>query len=114
MTPATEQAHPEINRERNTDVKEIDPKIAAILAGFSQLPGINNPLVAAIEQVQPLEPYPACATCPASFWDWDTELVCFCKVKKEDTWGRGNPGIIACSEREMLLTPPKDDGNAPD
>lgn len=109
MFHAAEQPRDKIRQERKMHVKEIDPNLIPILAAFSQQSGIKNALVAAIEPLQPLEPYPACATCPASFWNWDTELVCFCKVKKEETWGRRAPGVIACAEREMLLAPPEDD-----
>ena len=85
---------------------ELEMKLEAALAAFISETGNKNKLVAAIEKVVPLEPYPACATCPASFWYWDAELVCFCKVKKDDTWGRKAHPVIACAEREELLAPP--------
>lgn len=88
-------------------MKETDPKREAILAAFYQRPGIMNDLVAAVHKIQPLVPFPACASCPASFWYLDSELACFCKVKKNDTWGGRVSGIVACAERETLLTPPE-------
>lgn len=85
-----------------------DPNLAAILAAFQQREGIVNELVAAVHSFVPLEPFvPPCATCPAAFWYLDDVLTCFCKIRKEDTWGRRATPIKACAEREMLLTPPE-------
>lgn len=93
-------------------MKNDDPKLTAILAAFEQRPGIMNDLVAATHGVRPLDPFPACATCPASFWYLDDELACFCKVKKDDTWGGRTAAVRACAEREMLLTPPENNDRA--
>lgn len=85
-----------------------DVNLAAILNVLEQRAGIMNELVAAVHGVVPLESFvPACATCPAAFWYLDDELTCFCKIKKDDTWGRRATPIKACAEREMLLTPPE-------
>ncbi|CAM3288907.1 hypothetical protein SPAN111604_14840 [Sphingomonas antarctica] len=85
---------------------ELEMKLEAALATFSSETGLKNTLVAAVEALVPLDPYPACATCPASFWYWNSELVCFCKIKKDETWGRKAHPVIACAEREILLTLP--------
>lgn len=49
-----------------------------------------------------LMPDPACSSCRAAMWLFDTDIRCFCKVLKEYTWGRGRDPIIACDEREAL------------
>lgn len=77
------------------------------LAAFSRPTRFRNSLVGALEGLVTLEPYPACASCPAGFWFWDTDLVCFCKSKKDYTWGRGARPVLACAEREALLIPPQ-------
>src|SRR3546814_17731454 len=49
-----------------------------------------------------LTPDPACSSCRAAMWLFDTDIRCFCKVLKEYTWGRGRDPVIACDEREAL------------
>ena len=87
-------------------VTEVLKELAATLALYSSQAGDKNTLVAAVEELVSLDPFPSCATCPAAFWYWDTELACFCKVRKDDTWGGNARAVIACAEREDLLTLP--------
>jgi len=86
-----------------------DPNLADVLATFEQRPGIMNELAAVMHERKPLVPFPACATCPASLWYLDQELACFCKVRKDDTWGGRAAAVRACAERETLLAPPDSD-----
>ncbi|TKD50602.1 hypothetical protein [Sphingomonas baiyangensis] len=88
---------------------ENDADVAAVLATFEQRPGILDELVAAVNGHKTLDPLPACATCPASLWYLDHELACFCKVRKDDTWGGRAAAVRACAEREALLAPPDSD-----
>lgn len=96
-----------MNKPMTDEDRRREDEINQALARFSRRTSARNPLVAALEGAVKLDPYPACATCPGGFWFFDSELKCFCKVKKDNTWGRGAHPVRACVEREDLLTEPR-------
>lgn len=74
------------------------------LKTFGAVTAHLSPLVAKVGQSKPLGDYPACATCPAGMWLVTDDLLCFCKVMKQYSFGLGTTPVIACDERELLLT----------
>lgn len=96
-----------MNKPMTEEERRREHEIAQALARFSRRTSARNPLVAALDGLVKLDPYPACATCPAGFWFFDEEPRCFCKVRKEDTYGAKARPVRACAEREDLLAEPR-------
>lgn len=87
-----------------TDKGKKNESWIAKLRGYGARTPNRSPLVAKIGQIEAIGDYPACATCPAGMWLVTDELLCFCKVMKQYTYGLGQEPVIACDERELLLT----------
>lgn len=74
------------------------------LKGYGATTSHRSPLYGVLAPQGAAALDPACATCPAGMWLATDALICFCKVMKQYTWGLDRAPVLACDERERLLT----------